>query len=201
MVTRDWWRSKPTGSRIVPQSFQPPSLCISADSYRARPRARPGTSAAALHSARISTSTTKPKCAATSYPSSVVSVQSNPGEPQFPNTHLPFSITPSVQPSPTSYSFPTTNPEQNSPQPQQLVPPKGFVYEVLRWSQAICSKVPELVETEKNGTGEIDLTYRVVQSDLEAEEWRELALDSDMANFIYLDALLPWTHGTQIRCP
>lgn len=42
----------------------------------------------------------------------------------------------------------------------------------------------ELVEKQKNGTsvwGEIDLTYRVVQSDLEAREWCELALDLVMA--------------------
>ncbi|KZP34733.1 hypothetical protein FIBSPDRAFT_1035709 [Athelia psychrophila] len=121
------------------------------------------------------------------------------------NSQLPSPITPSIQPSPISYSFPTTNAEQHSPQPQQLVPLKGFVHEVLRRSrtsgsvlqtalcylEAIRSKVPELVEKEKNGTGvqgEIDLTYRVVQGDLEAEEWRELALDSVMANFIHLDA-------------
>ncbi|KZP15175.1 hypothetical protein FIBSPDRAFT_959144 [Athelia psychrophila] len=77
----------------------------------------------------------------------------------------------------------------------------GFVHEVLRTSgsvlqtalcylEAIRSKVPELVEKEKNGTGvqgEIELTYRVVQGNLEAEEWRELVLDSVMANFIVVD--------------
>lgn len=69
------------------------------------------------------------------------------------------------------------------------------VYEILRRSrtsgkvlqtalcylEAIRSKVPELAEKEKNDTsiqGEIDLTYRIVQGDLEGEEWRGLALDS-----------------------
>ncbi|KZP28035.1 hypothetical protein FIBSPDRAFT_947943 [Athelia psychrophila] len=32
--------------------------------------------------------------------------------------------------------------------------------------------------------------YRIVQGDLEAEEWHELALDSVMANFIHLDAIV-----------
>lgn len=120
------------------------------------------------------------------------------------NSQLPSPITPSTQPSPAPYSFPVTC-EPTSSQPQQLVPLKGFVHEVLRRSrtsgsvlqtalcylEAIRSKVPELVEKEKNGTGvqgEIDLSYRVVQGDLEAEEWRELALDSVMASFIDMDA-------------
>ncbi|KAF7973288.1 hypothetical protein HWV62_15663 [Athelia sp. TMB] len=113
---------------------------------------------------------------------------------------LPSPITPS-HPSPESSSFPAT-PEHF--QPPQLVPLKGFVHEVLRRSrtsgtvlqtalcylEAIRVKVPELVEKEKNCTGvqgEVDISHRIVQGDLEAEEWRELALDSVMADFIPLD--------------
>jgi len=86
-----------------------------------------------------------------------------------------------------------------------LVPIKGFVHEVLRRSrtsgsvlqtalcylEAIRSKVPELVEKEKMGDGvqgEPDLPGKIVQGDLEAEEWRELSLDSVMADFIHMDA-------------
>ena len=85
------------------------------------------------------------------------------------------------------------------------MPIKGFVHEVLRRSrtsgsvlqtalcylEAIRAKVPELVQKEKNGEGvhgELDLNGRIIKGDLEAEEWRELALDSVMANFIHLDA-------------
>lgn len=67
-------------------------------------------------------------------------------------------------PSPESSSFPATSEHF---QPPQLVPLKGFVREVLRRSrmsgtvlqtalcylEAICAKVPELVEKEKNGAG------------------------------------------------
>jgi len=78
---------------------------------------------------------------------------------------------------------------------------KGFVHEVLRRSrtsgsvlcylEAICAKVPELVEREKMGDGvqgEPELSGKIVQGDLEAEEWRELSLDSVMADFVHMDA-------------
>jgi hypothetical protein len=61
----------------------------------------------------------------------------------------------------------------------------------LCYLEAIRSKVPELVQKEKIGDGvqgEPDLTDRFVSGDLEAEEWRELSLDSIMAEFIHLDA-------------
>jgi PHO85 cyclin-5 len=35
--------------------------------------------------------------------------------------------------------------------------------------------------------GEPDLTDRIVQGDLEAEEWKELSLNSIMADFIHMD--------------
>jgi hypothetical protein len=47
------------------------------------------------------------------------------------------------------------------------------------------------VEREKMGDGvqgEPDLSGKIVQGDLEAEEWRELSLDSVMADFIHMDA-------------
>ncbi|KZP34734.1 hypothetical protein FIBSPDRAFT_15251 [Athelia psychrophila] len=120
------------------------------------------------------------------------------------NSQLPSPVTPSTQLSPASYPFPATA-ENNLLQPQQLVPLKGFVHEVLCRSRtsvsvmqtALCYlaamrfKVPELVEKEKNGTGvqgEIDLSYRVVKGDMEAKEWCELELDSIMDNYINTDA-------------
>ena len=36
--------------------------------------------------------------------------------------------------------------------------------------------------------GEPDLPGKIVQGDLEAEEWRELSLNSIMADFIHMDA-------------
>ena len=56
----------------------------------------------------------------------------------------------------------------------------------LCYLDAICTKVPELVEKENNGEGvhsEPDLSRQIVQGDLEAKEWWELALDSVMADF------------------
>jgi len=61
----------------------------------------------------------------------------------------------------------------------------------LCYLEAIRAKVPELVEKEKMGDGvqgEPDLSGKIVQGDLEAEEWRELSLDSVMADFIHMDA-------------
>ncbi|KAF7983642.1 hypothetical protein HWV62_20588 [Athelia sp. TMB] len=127
---------------------------------------------------------------------------------------LPSPITPS-HPSPKSSSFPAT-PEHF--QPPQLVPLKGFVHEVLRRSrtsgtvlqtalcylEAIRAKVPELVEKEKNGTsiqGEVDISHQIVQGDLEAEEWRELVLDSVMADFIHLDAAVDHDAMPMMKAP
>ena len=127
---------------------------------------------------------------------------------------LPSPITPN-HPSPESSSFPATSEHF---QPPQLVPLKGFVHEVLRRSrtsgtvlqtalcylEAIRAKVPELVEKEKNGTGvqgEVELSHRIVQGDLEAEEWRELALDSVMANFIHLDAAVDRDAMPMMKAP
>jgi hypothetical protein len=125
------------------------------------------------------------------------------------NTQLPSPISPSTQPSPISPSFiPTHAPHQADhciASQTNLVPIKGFVHEVLRRSrtsgsvlqtalcylEAIRAKVPELVEKEKMGEGvqgEPDLSGKIVQGDLEAEEWRELSLDSVMADFIHMDA-------------
>jgi hypothetical protein len=70
------------------------------------------------------------------------------------------------------------------------VPIKAFIHEALRRSrtsgtvlqtalcylEAIRPKVLELVEKEKIGDGvhdEPDLTDRIVQGDLEAEEWKQ----------------------------
>ena len=86
-----------------------------------------------------------------------------------------------------------------------LVLIKGFVYEVLCqlctsgsilqtalcYLEAICSKAPLLMGKEKMGEGvqeEPDLSGKIVQGDLEAEEWREFSLDSVMASFIHMDA-------------
>ena len=54
---------------------------------------------------------------------------------------------------------------------------------------AIRAKVPELIEKKMGDgiQGEPDLTG-IILGDLEAEEWRELLLDSVMADFIHLDA-------------
>jgi len=38
--------------------------------------------------------------------------------------------------------------------------------------------------------GEPDLSGKIVQGDLEAEEWREFSLDSVMADFIHMDAAI-----------
>jgi PHO85 cyclin-5 len=82
---------------------------------------------------------------------------------------------------------------------------KGFVHEVLPQSrmsrsvlqatlchlEAICAKVPEHIEKEKIGEGAqggADLSGNIVQGDLEAEEWKELSLDSVMADFVHMDA-------------
>jgi hypothetical protein len=126
------------------------------------------------------------------------------------NTELPSPISPWTQPSPISPSFmPTHAPHQADhciASQTNLVPIKGFVHEVLRRSrtsgsvlqtalcylEAIRAKVPELVEKEKMGEGvqgEPDLSGKIVQGDLEAEEWRELSLDSVMADFIHMDAV------------
>jgi PHO85 cyclin-5 len=83
------------------------------------------------------------------------------------------------------------------------MPTKAFVYKVLRRSRAAGSvlqralcylevvrvKIPELVKREKmvDGVrGEPDLLGKFVPSDLEAEEWRELSLDSVMADSIWM---------------
>jgi hypothetical protein len=61
----------------------------------------------------------------------------------------------------------------------------------LCYLEAIREKIPELVEKEKRGVrvqGEPDLSAKIVQGDLEAEEWTELSLDSVMADFIHMDA-------------
>jgi hypothetical protein len=50
----------------------------------------------------------------------------------------------------------------------------------------IHAKVPKLVEKEKMGQGvqgELDLSGKIIQGDLEAEEWKKLSLDSVMADF------------------
>jgi hypothetical protein len=49
------------------------------------------------------------------------------------------------------------------------------------------------MEKEKMGEGvqgEPDLSGKIVQGDLEAEEWREFSLDSVMADFIHMDAAI-----------
>ena len=61
----------------------------------------------------------------------------------------------------------------------------------LCYLEAIHSKVPDLVQKEKMGEGvqgELDLLGKIVQGDLNAEEWRELSLDLVMADFIHMDA-------------
>jgi PHO85 cyclin-5 len=63
----------------------------------------------------------------------------------------------------------------------------------LCYLKAIRSKVPKLVEKEKIGVGvqrEPDLSGKIVWGDLKAKEWREFALDSIMANYIHLDAVV-----------
>jgi hypothetical protein len=63
----------------------------------------------------------------------------------------------------------------------------------LCYLKAIRSKVPELVEKVKMGVGvrgEPDLSGKIIQGDLEAEEWREFAFDSVMADYIHLDAVV-----------
>ena len=130
----------------------------------------------------------------------------------YRNHQLPSPISPSTQSSPPTsppgFASTQTANAKATPSAQQntnLVPIKGFVHEVLRRSrtsgsvlqtalcylEAIRAKVPELVQKEKSGegvNGELDLSGRITQGDLEAEEWRELALDSIMADFIHLDA-------------
>ncbi|KAF7967709.1 hypothetical protein HWV62_33337 [Athelia sp. TMB] len=49
------------------------------------------------------------------------------------------------------------------------------------------SQPPQLVPL-RGVQGEVDLSHRIVQGNLEDEEWRELTLDSVMADFIHLDA-------------
>jgi len=76
-----------------------------------------------------------------------------------------------------------------------LVLIKCFMHEVLQMAlcylEAIHSKVPDLVQKEKMGEGvqgELDLLGKIVQGDLNAEEWRELSLDLVIAHFIHMDA-------------
>ena len=38
--------------------------------------------------------------------------------------------------------------------------------------------------------GELDLSGKIVQGDLEVDEWKELSLNSIMANFIHMDAAM-----------
>lgn len=125
------------------------------------------------------------------------------------NTQLLSPISPTTRLSPVApqlKSTPSAQLKGSTAGPQcNLVPIKGFVHEVLRRSrtsgtvlqtalcylEAIRPKVPELVRKEKIGDGvqgEPDLTDRIVQGDIEAEEWKELSLDSIMADFIHLDA-------------
>jgi hypothetical protein len=57
--------------------------------------------------------------------------------------------------------------------------------------EAIRAKVLELVEKEKEKTGdrvqgEPDLSGKIVQGDLDAEEWQAFSLDSVMADIIYM---------------
>ncbi|KAF7983636.1 hypothetical protein HWV62_20576 [Athelia sp. TMB] len=116
---------------------------------------------------------------------------------------------------PQSSSFPAT-PEHF--QPPQLVPLKGFVHEVLRHSrtsgtvlqtalcylEAIRTKVPELMEREKSGMdiqGEVDISHQIGQGNLEAEEWRKLALGSVMADFIHLDAAVDRDAMPMVKAP
>ena len=61
----------------------------------------------------------------------------------------------------------------------------------LCYLKAIHAKVPELVKRQKMEDavqGELDLSGKIVQGDLGAEEWRVLSLDSVMANHIHMDA-------------
>src|ERR1700683_4796079 len=61
----------------------------------------------------------------------------------------------------------------------------------LCYLEAIHSKVPDLIQKEKMGEGvqgELDLSGKIVQGDLNTEEWRELSLDLVMADFIHMDA-------------
>ena len=61
----------------------------------------------------------------------------------------------------------------------------------LCYLEAIHSKVPDLIQKEKMGEGvqgELDLSGKIVQGDLNAEEWSELSLDLVMADFIHMDA-------------
>jgi hypothetical protein len=63
----------------------------------------------------------------------------------------------------------------------------------LCYLEAIHAKVPELVEREKTGDGvqgELDLSGKIVQGDVDADEWLALLLDSVMADFIHTDAAI-----------
>jgi PHO85 cyclin-5 len=63
----------------------------------------------------------------------------------------------------------------------------------LCYLEAICTKIPKLIKKEKMGNGvqgELDLSGKIVQGDLEVEEWKELSLNSVMANFIHMDAAM-----------
>lgn len=126
------------------------------------------------------------------------------------NMQLPSPISPSTRPSPIPPPFMPTHATQKTDHciagsHSNLVPIKCFVHEVLRRSrtsgsvlqtalcylEAIRTKIPQLVEKEKMGEGiqgEPDLSGKIVQGDLEAEEWKEFSLDSVMADFIHMDA-------------
>src|ERR1700683_953827 len=103
------------------------------------------------------------------------------------NTQLPSLISPSTQLSPTSPPFMSTHATQ---QPNHCIDSsqtnvvliKGFVHKVLHqlhtsgsvlqmtlcYLEAICSKVPDLVQKEKMGVqGELDLSDKIVQGDLD----------------------------------
>jgi hypothetical protein len=60
----------------------------------------------------------------------------------------------------------------------------------LCYLEVICTKIPKLVEREKIGDGVRGEPGRIVQGDLEAEGWMELSLDSVVANFIHMDAVV-----------
>jgi hypothetical protein len=144
---------------------------------------------------------------AADYPSSLIAKQAVQ-QYNTRNTQLPSPISPSTQPSPISPPFMQSHAPQPPSTPSShtnLVPIKGFVHEVLRRSrtsgsvlqtalcylEAIRAKVPELVEKEKTGDGvqgEPDLSGKIVQGDIDAEEWQALSLDSVMADFIHMDA-------------
>ena len=86
-----------------------------------------------------------------------------------------------------------------------LVLIKGFMHEVLHqlhtsgsvlqmtlcYLETIHNKVPDLGQKERMGEevqGELDLSGKIVQGDLNAKEWRKLSLDLVMAYFSHMDA-------------